>query len=180
MPPKDSHRVSSVRLPSSSADRTSSRDGGRNSRLSLSRTSQVHRSGRVRVDRTNEMISLANGPDPSACVAVLTHSLAAASPSSQSKDDGGSFALSSPTFEALNRVTLAYALARTGQRDVAIAQLERVARLIELDRGRTPYFAKVKKRARLVVEKRSLGTIRGINDEDDDDDREGGTQMSAS
>ncbi|GAA5843835.1 hypothetical protein JCM3766R1_005940 [Sporobolomyces carnicolor] len=126
------------------------------------------------------MISLANGPDPSACVAVLTHSLAAASPSSQSKDDGGSFALSSRTFEALNRVTLAYALARTGQRDVAIAQLERVARLIELDRGRTPYFAKVKKRARLVVEKRSLGTIRGINDEDDDDDREGGTQMRPS
>ncbi|GAA5874847.1 hypothetical protein JCM16303_003006 [Sporobolomyces ruberrimus] len=109
-----------------------------------------------RVEGTNYLISLTNGPNPSSAVPLLSAAL----------HDRTSFACSSPSFEALNRVTLAYALVRSSQPEAAKIELVQVGKMIEEDEGKTAYFAKVRKRAWNVVVKGEMGFIRGINDMD--------------
>ncbi|GAA5893510.1 uncharacterized protein JCM6883_003542 [Sporobolomyces salmoneus] len=110
-----------------------------------------------RVAQTNAFITLANGPSPALAVPLLSTCLS----------DPTSFALASPTFEALNRITYAYALLREGQKANGRVELEKVGRLIERDGGKDEYFNKIRERARNVVEKRKVGIVKGINDRDD-------------
>ncbi|GAA5950732.1 hypothetical protein JCM3765_000592 [Sporobolomyces pararoseus] len=111
------------------------------------------------LDQTNSLISLANSPNPSLAVSRLSNLLDTSS-SSQSS----SFATSTPTFEVLNRITFSYALLRTGQFEKGKQEMIKVGEMLEIDQGRTEYFSKVRERAKIVVKKRKLGIIKGIND----------------
>jgi hypothetical protein len=100
------------------------------------------------------LIALANSMNPSSAVSTLSAAFL----------DPTSFAHSSPTFEALNRVTLAYALIRTGEMSLARLELDKVGEMIERDGGQTQYFAKIRERAKHVISRRNVGVIKGIND----------------
>ncbi|GAA5831878.1 hypothetical protein JCM5353_008129 [Sporobolomyces roseus] len=112
----------------------------------------------TRLEQTNGLISLANSANPSLAIATLQEAFF----------DPCSAALSSPTFEALNRCTLAYALYRTGQHAQAMRELERVGEMILEDGGKTKYFEKIRDRAKNVARRKNMGIIKGVNDRPED------------
>ncbi|GAA5894622.1 hypothetical protein JCM5296_002910 [Sporobolomyces johnsonii] len=117
---------------------------------------------KARLNRTNDFIHLANSSECALAAEQLAREFAAANDES---NPAMSVVYSSPTFEALNRCTYAYALARLKQHDAARRELERVVQLIEEDAGRTEYFSKIRDRARRVCRRKGMGEVRGLTDQ---------------